>query len=246
MGTRWGSWQLAEDLVAKDPAKEFHQFRSWDLIRVIHDQLKMLERGPLNTGGFPTPSVTHWIVSPVGENTDEVSRPAGEDVATFQVKPHEIQRICNHQQFGGGDRHYLGVQFTLWDGQLVITMMITVTVLFETLRIEVTGHALGPVHSLFTSKPAAKKKTVNKTVKFWETRDIALALVESKEVVRLALRAPSPGTRRSWTTSAARSPCRSPSGCGTPGPRSRGATASWPTTRCGPPHPSCASCTVPP
>ncbi|MEU9092365.1 hypothetical protein [Streptomyces sp. NPDC048428] len=190
MGTRWGSWQLAEDLVAKDPGKEFHQFRSWDLIRVIHDQLKMLERGPLNTGGFPTPSVTHWIVSPVGENADAVSRPEGEDVATFQVKPHEIQRICNHQQFGGGDRHYLGVQFTLWDGQLVITMMITVTVLFETLRIEVTGHALGPVHSLFTSKPAAKKKTVNKTVKFWETRDITLALVESKEVVRLALRAP--------------------------------------------------------
>ncbi|MEE1810703.1 MULTISPECIES: hypothetical protein [Streptomyces] len=190
MGTRWGSWQLAEQLVAKEPGKEFHQFRSWDLIRVIHDQLKVLERGPLNTGGFPTPSVTHWIVSPVGENADAVSRPDGEDVATFQVKPHEIQRICNHQQFGGGDRHYLGVQFTLWDGQLVITMMITVTVLYETLRIEVTGHALGPVHSLFTSKPAAKTKTVNKTVRFWETRDITLALVEPREVVRLALRAP--------------------------------------------------------
>ncbi|MFE7107057.1 hypothetical protein ACFU98_18590 [Streptomyces sp. NPDC057575] len=190
MGTRWGSWQLAEELVSKEPGKEFHQFRSWDLIRAIHDQLKVLERGPLNTGGFPTPSVTHWIVSPVGENADSVSRPAGEDVATFQVKPHEIQRICNHQQFGGGDRHYLGVQFTLWDGQLVITMMITVTVLYETLRIEVTGHALGPVHSLFTSKPAAKTKTVNKTVRFWETRDITLPLVESSEVVRLALRAP--------------------------------------------------------
>lgn len=190
MGTRWGSWQLAEDLVAKDPGKEFHQFRSWDLIRVMHDQLKMLERGPLNTGGFPTPSVTHWIVSPVGENADSVTRREGEDVATFQIKPHEIQRICNHQQFGGGDRHYLGVQFTLWDGQLVITMMITVTVLFETLRIEVTGHALGPVHSLFTSKPAAKTRTVNKTVRFWETRDITLSLVDAHEVTRLALRAP--------------------------------------------------------
>ncbi|MET9660934.1 hypothetical protein [Streptomyces sp. NPDC006510] len=190
MGTRWGSWQLAEELVSKEPGKEFHQFRSWDLIRAIHDQLKVLERGPLNTGGFPTPSVTHWIVSPVGENADSVSRPDGEDVATFQVKPHEIQRICNHQQFGSGDRHYLGVQFTLWEGQLVITMMITVTVLHETLRIEVTGHALGPVHSLFTSKPAAKTKTVNKTVRFWETRDITLPLVEPSEVVRLALRAP--------------------------------------------------------
>ncbi|MFD0342062.1 hypothetical protein ACFVH0_25835 [Streptomyces sp. NPDC127117] len=190
MGTRWGSWQLAEELVSKEPGKEFHQFRSWDLIRAIHDQLKVLERGPLNTGGFPTPSVTHWIVSPVGENAGSVSRPDGEDVATFQVKPHEIQRICNHQQFGSGDRHYLGVQFTLWEGQLIITMMITVTVLHETLRIEVTGHALGPVHSLFTSKPAAKTKTVNKTVRFWETRDITLPLVEPGEVVRLALRAP--------------------------------------------------------
>ncbi|WP_406388671.1 hypothetical protein [Streptomyces sp. NBC_00887] len=190
MGTRWGSWQLAEELVPKDPAKEIHQFRSWDLIRVIHDQLKMLERGPLNTGGFPTPSVKHWIVSPVGENADSVSRPAGEDVATFQVKPHEIQRICNHQQFGSGDRHYLGVQFTLWDGQLVITMLITVTVLHETLRIEVTGHALGPVHSLFLSKPEAKTKTVKKAVKFWETRKVTLPLVKAKEVVRLALRAP--------------------------------------------------------
>ncbi|WP_330311280.1 hypothetical protein OHS17_05580 [Streptomyces sp. NBC_00523] len=190
MGTRWGSWQLAEDLVPKEPGKEIHQFRSWDVIRVIHDQLKLLERGPLNTGGFPTPSVNHWIVTPIGENADAVTRPQGEDVATYQIKPHEIQRICNHQQFGGGNRHYLGVQFTLWDGQLVITMMITVTVLYETLRIEVTGHALGPVHSLFTSKPAAKTRTVNKTVRFWETRDITLALVDAHEVTRLALRAP--------------------------------------------------------
>ena len=190
MGTRWGSWQLAEELVPEDPTKEIHQFRSWDVIRVIHDQLKMLERGPLNTGGFPAPSVRHWIVSPVGENTDTVTRPQGEDVATFQVKPHEIQRICNHQQFGSGDRHYLGVQFTLWDGQLVLTMMITVTVLHETLRIEVTGHALGPVHSLFLTKPEAEIKTVSKTVRFWETRDITLPLVKANEVVRLALRAP--------------------------------------------------------
>ncbi|MEU2023470.1 hypothetical protein ABZ565_15055 [Streptomyces sp. NPDC016469] len=190
MGTRWGSWQLAEDLVPKEPGKEIHQFRSWDVIRVIHDQLKLLERGPLNTGGFPTPSVNHWIVTPIGENADSVTRPQGEDVATYQIKPHEIQRICNHQQFGGGNRHYLGVQFTLWDGQLVITMMITVTVLYETLRIEVTGHALGPVHSLFTTKPAAKTRTVNKTVRFWETRDITLALVDAHEVTRLALRAP--------------------------------------------------------
>ncbi|MEU5655858.1 hypothetical protein ABZ802_09585 [Streptomyces sp. NPDC047737] len=190
MGTRWGSWQLAEELTPEDPTREIHQFRSWDVVRAVHDQLKMLERGPLNTGGFPTPSVKHWIVSPVGENADSVSRPEGEDVATFQVKPHEIQRICNHQQFGSGDRHYLGVQFTLWDGQLVITMLISVTVLHETLRIEVTGHALGPVHGLFLTKPEAPTKTVKKAVRFWETRKISLPLVTASEVVRLALRAP--------------------------------------------------------
>ncbi|MEV5160574.1 hypothetical protein [Streptomyces sp. NPDC053728] len=190
MGTRWGSWQLAEDLTPEDPAREIHQFRSWDVVRAIHDQLKMLERGPLNTGGFPTPSVKHWIVSPIGENADSVSRPEGEDVATFQIKPHEIQRICNHQQFGSGNRHYLGVQFTLWDGQLVITMLITVTVLHETLRIEVTGHALGPVHGLFLTKPEAPTKTVKKAVRFWETRKVTLPLIKATEVVRLALRAP--------------------------------------------------------
>ncbi|MFI6643159.1 hypothetical protein [Streptomyces sp. NPDC050504] len=190
MGTRWGSWQLAEDLVSKDPNRDFDQFRSWDVIRAIENDLRLLERGPLNTGGFPAPSVTNWIVSPVGENAKEVSRPSGDGVATFQVKPAEIQRICDQQQFGGGNRHYLGVQFTLWDGQLVITMMVTVTVLLKTLRIEVTGHALGPVHSLFTSKPKAKVKTVSKTVRFWETKDIKQPLVEAKEVVRLAARAP--------------------------------------------------------
>jgi hypothetical protein len=190
MGTRWGSWQLAEDLVPREAGKEINPFRSWDVVRAIHDQLKLLERGPLNTGGFPPPSVKHWIVTPVGENAGAVSRPSGTDVDAYQVKPHAIQEICNKQQFGAGDRHYLGVQWTLWDGQLVLTMMITVTVLHETLRIEVTGHALGPVHSLFTSKPAAKTKTVQKSVRFWETRSVKLPLVDADEVVRLAARAP--------------------------------------------------------
>ncbi|MFI0983248.1 hypothetical protein ACH4SP_40310 [Streptomyces sp. NPDC021093] len=190
MGTRWGSWQLAEELNRADPDKEIHGFRSWDVIRAIHDQLRMLERGPLHTGGFPTPSVKHWIVAPVGENAGEISRPEGQDVDAYQIKSHEIQRICNEQQFGAGNRHYLGVQFTLWDGQLVITMLISVTVLHETLRIEVTGHALGPVHSLFTSKPKPKTVTVSKPVKFWETTDRQLPLIDSTEVVRLSVRAP--------------------------------------------------------
>ncbi|MFI5755708.1 hypothetical protein [Streptomyces sp. NPDC051569] len=190
MGTRWGSWQLAEELVPKDPGKEIHQFRSYDVIRAIHDQMKLLERGPLNSGGFPTPSVKHWIVSPVGEGADSVSRPEGTEVDAFQVKSHEIQRICNHQQFGSGNRHYLGVQFTLWDSQLVLTMMISVTVLHETLRIEVSGYALGPVHSLFYAKPSRKEVTRAKAVRFWETTSRNLPLVEPREAVRLAVRAP--------------------------------------------------------
>ncbi|EGX61347.1 hypothetical protein SZN_03602 [Streptomyces zinciresistens K42] len=190
MGTRWGSWQLAEDLVAADPSREIHPFRSWDVIRSIHDQLRMLERGTLNTGGFPKASIRHWVVTPVAEGAKAVSRPEGTDVEAYQVKPHAIQDICNKQQFGSGDRHYLGVQWTLWDGQLIITMLITVTVLHETLRIEVTGHALGPVNGLFHEKPEAPSKEVTKSFKPWETRKVKLPLVDTDEVVRLAVRAP--------------------------------------------------------
>ncbi|MET7487976.1 hypothetical protein [Streptomyces sp. NPDC005538] len=190
MGTRWGSWQLAEDLIARDADREIHPFRSWDVIRNIHDDLRMLERNTINTGGFPKASIRHWVVTPIGEGAKAVSRPEGTDVDAYQVKSHAIQDICNKQQFGAGDRHYLGVQWTLWEGQLVITMMITVTVLHKTLRIEITGHALGPVNSLFTGKPEAPTKDVQKTLKPWETRKVKLPLVPTDEVVRLAVRAP--------------------------------------------------------
>ncbi|MCX5241639.1 hypothetical protein [Streptomyces prunicolor] len=190
MGTRWGSWQLAEDLIARDENREIHPFRSWDVIRNIHDDLRMLERNTINTGGFPKATVRHWIVTPIGEGAKAVSRPDGTDVEAYQVKSHAIQDICNKQQFGAGDRHYLGVQWTLWEGQLVITMMITVTVLHKTLRIEITGHALGPVNSLFTGKSEAPTKSVQKTFKPWENRSVKLPLVPTDEVVRLAVRAP--------------------------------------------------------
>ncbi len=189
MGTRWGAWHLAEDLKPKESGGEIHPFRSWDVVKAVHDQLRMLERTPLHTGGFPAPAIKHWIVAPIGEGAGEVARPGGTVVDGYSVRDFEVQRICNEQQFGAGNRHYLGVQFTLWDGQLVITMMISVTVLHETLRIEVTGHALGPVHPLFTSKPGRPSKTVS-GMKFWETREKPLPLVPSREVVRLAARAP--------------------------------------------------------
>lgn len=190
MGSRWANWQMAEELIPREGLAEIHPFRSWDVIRAIHDQLRMIERGPLHTGGFPKPSIRHWVVVPVGEGADKIVRPTGPEVDSFSVKDFEIQRICNTQQFGKGNRHYLGIQFTLWDGNLVITLMITVTVLAHTLRVEVTGHALGPIHSIFTSGPPAKEKTISKPVKFWETKTVQLPLIESDEVVRLAARAP--------------------------------------------------------
>ncbi len=70
-------------------------------------------------------------------------------------------------------------------------MLITVTVLHETLRIEVTGHALGPVHSLFTSKPAAKDEEGQQVgAGSGRPRKVKLPLVDADEVVRLAARAP--------------------------------------------------------
>ncbi|GAA1895070.1 hypothetical protein GCM10009716_01190 [Streptomyces sodiiphilus] len=190
MGVRWGSWQLAEELTPRDPEGDIDPFRSWDIARAMHDRLRMLERGPLHTGGFPPPSIEHWVVRHVGENAGAVSRPDGPEAEAYSVNGIEVQRICNEQQFDSGDRHYLGVQFVLWDGELVITMMITVTVLHHTLRVEVTGHALGPVHGFFREKPAGKTKKVPHPVKFWTKQDRPLPLVDAKEVVRLAARAP--------------------------------------------------------
>ncbi|MEU2334191.1 hypothetical protein ABZ770_17050 [Streptomyces sp. NPDC006654] len=187
MGTRWGSWHLAEELVPLDPVKGVHEFRAWTVVREIEKELSVLHRQHLKTGGFPEPQVRHWIVTHVGEGAKEVSRPEGTD---YKVGPKDVEDICNNNHFDKGDRHYLGVQWPhLWNGELIITMMATVTVLKETLRIDVTGHALGPVNGLFSVKPEAPTRTVAKTVRFWETRTVKLPLVTPDEVVRLSARA---------------------------------------------------------
>ncbi|MFD5538680.1 hypothetical protein ACFWIJ_12750 [Streptomyces sp. NPDC127079] len=187
MGTRWGSWHLAEELVPLDPVKGVHEFRAWTVVREIEKELSVLHRQHLKTGGFPEPQVRHWIVTHVGEGAKEVSRPEGTD---YKVGPKDVEDICNNNHFDKGDRHYLGVQWPhLWNGELIITMMATVTVLKETLRIDVTGHALGPVNGLFSGKPETPTKTVAKTVRFWETRTVKLPLVTPDEVVRLSARA---------------------------------------------------------
>ncbi|MEU9235389.1 hypothetical protein [Streptomyces subrutilus] len=190
MGTRWGSWQMAEELTPRTEGAEIHPFRSWDVVRAVDAELRKLERGPLHTGGFPTAAIQHWIVTPIGEGAAEVARPTGENTDNFLIKPHEITRICNEQQFSAGNRHYLGIQYPLWDGQLVINMLVTVTVLYKTLRVDVTAHALGPVNGLFTTKSAAPVVEVPKSLRFWETVERRLPLVTAQEVVRLAVRAP--------------------------------------------------------
>ncbi|MGP4110930.1 hypothetical protein ACTWP5_08460 [Streptomyces sp. 4N509B] len=189
MGVRWCAWQLAEEMRPRDPGRDIDPFRSWDVARAIHDQLRLLERGPLHTGGFPTPSIVHWIVRDVG-GASEVSRPSGDASDGFSFSSVEVQRICNEQQFDSDDRHYVGVQFVLRGGSLVITVMISVTVLHYTLRIEVTGYSLGPLHGFFYKKPGSKSKKVRHPVKFWKKVDRPLPLVEVREVVRLAARAP--------------------------------------------------------
>jgi hypothetical protein len=190
MGTRWGSWLIDEELTPREGTTEIHGFRSWDVVKVIQGRLSELERGPLHTGGFPKPAIRNWVVSNVGPGAGKVARPTGAEVEGFTVKDFEIQRICNEQQLGKGNRHYLGVQFVLWDGQLVITFTVTVTVLASTLRIEVTGYALGPVHGMFTSGPDPKEKSVAKTFRFWETKSVSIPLLETDEIVRISVRAP--------------------------------------------------------
>ncbi|MFD5316228.1 hypothetical protein [Streptomyces sp. NPDC127098] len=190
MGVRWGSWQLAEELRPRDPGREIDPFRSWDVARAIGDQLRLLERGPLHTGGFTKPSITHWVVRHVGEGAGEVSRPDGPNADGYSFSNIEVQRICNEQQYDKGDRHYVGVQFVLWEGELVVTMMISVTVLHHTLRIEVTGYTLGPVDGFFREKPADKTREVRDPIRPWKKVKRPRPLVEVSEVVRLAARAP--------------------------------------------------------
>jgi hypothetical protein len=158
--------------------------------RKIQEHLHQFGRSVVDKGGIPHVMVDNWVLLPIGESADEISRPSGPEMDGHRMRPFSVTELADKQTFGQGPRHYVGAQFVLWNGQLVITLMATVTVLHNTLRIEVTGHALGPVHGLFTKKAAPPEKTVAKTGKFWEERTITLPIVTNAEVVRLATRAP--------------------------------------------------------
>ncbi|SCF67835.1 hypothetical protein GA0115255_102501, partial [Streptomyces sp. Ncost-T6T-2b] len=244
MGTRWGSWQLAEELIPKDPTKEIHQFRSWDLIRIIHDQLKMLERGPLNTGGFPKPSVKHWIVSPIGENADAVTRPEGEDVATFQVeaprdtadlqppavrqrRPALPGRPVHPVGRSAGDHHddhrHRAPRDAARRGH----------------RPRARSGARSVPHQAGGEDEDGQQ---DRPVLGDPGRPTGAGGRQGGRPAR-PCGPPSPGIRRCWTTWAERSCCPSRSDSGTPGRPSPGTTASWRTTRCAPPPRCCGRST---
>ncbi|MFD8592966.1 hypothetical protein ACFV1B_26045 [Streptomyces sp. NPDC059637] len=190
MGPRWGVWQMAETLEPRPGTGSIDPFRSWDVARAIQDRLTQLDRGPLHTGGFPKPDVRHWVVVPVGEGADKIERPTGSETEAYSVKPFEVQRICNEQHFDNGPRHYLGVQFVLYDGKLVNNLLVNISVLYNTLRVEISAYSLGPVSGKLTGGPSAKTKSVDKAFKPWEKRTVQLPLVDMDEVVRLSVRAP--------------------------------------------------------
>jgi hypothetical protein len=191
MGRRYASWSLDENLNAAGELEEIRPFHNFDVIRRMEERLRLLTRSPLAEGGIPSVQVEHWIISAIGEGADEISRPVGPDMDGTRMRAHAVQNIANRQIFGNGPRHYLGTQFVLWEGQLVVTLNTTVTALGPSLRVEVTGHALGPLPALFTKKPKPPEIEVAKTFRFWEKRTVQLPLINSAaEVVRLAVRAP--------------------------------------------------------
>ncbi|MFF7636935.1 hypothetical protein ACFZB9_27875 [Kitasatospora sp. NPDC008050] len=197
LGKRWGSWELVEDLRPAEGHEDFRTFHTWDLVKKITDRLNGLGRSDVGNGGVPHSSVEQWVIMEVGAGADEIGRPSGPDMDGPRMRDHAVVNIANRQGFGlDGPRHYLGTQFVLNKGRLVVSVLVTVTVLGNTLRVSVNGHTLGPVAGVFHDKPKPKEMTRAKTGKFWEEETIQLPLITNDEVVRQALRAPflrSPG-----------------------------------------------------
>ncbi|MCX4745157.1 hypothetical protein OG455_06385 [Kitasatospora sp. NBC_01287] len=191
LGKRWGSWEMVEDLRPAEGHEEFRGFHTWDLVKKITDRLNTLGRSGVGNGAVPNSSVEQWVILEVGAGADEIGRPGGPDMDGPRMRDHAVVSVANRQGFGlDGPRHYLGTQFVLNKGRLVVSVLVTVTVLSNTLRVSVNGHTLGPVPGLFHDKPKAKEMSRAKTGKFWEEETIQLPLIDNDEVVRQALRAP--------------------------------------------------------
>ena len=191
MGKRWGVWQLAEQLEPREGVAEIRPFHPWDVIKKIEDRLRQMPRNTMGANGMPHMSVHHWAIQAIGEKDDEIGRPSGADTMDGpKMRGPAIAEMANRQIVGNQPRHYLGAQFVLWEGQLVVNLLINVTLMAETLRIEITGHALGPMAAMFGKKAKPTEKQVAKMGKFWEERTVHLPVITPDEVVRLTLRAP--------------------------------------------------------
>ncbi|MGA5699452.1 hypothetical protein [Peterkaempfera bronchialis] len=191
LGGRWGAWHLTGPLKPRAGAADIHAFRPWDLVRRITDRLGQLERSEIAGGGMPHPQLHQWAVRPVGEGADEIARPSDAETMDGQrMRDFAMQNLCNAQKFGAEPRHYQGTHFVLWNGQLVVSLLATVTVLHNYLRVEVTGYALGPVAGFFSGKPSPKEISFTRPGRPWKTETRQLPIVDSDEVVRLAVRAP--------------------------------------------------------
>lgn len=189
-GLRWGDWQVVEDLRPAEGQVDFRAFHPWDLSRRISARLSTLGQSEVSGGGMPHVAVQQWLVVDIAEGADEIGRPSGPDMDGYRMRDFALQAIANRQSLGTDSRHRTSAQLVLHKGQLVATVLVGVTVMSNTLRVSVTGHALGPLNALFGAKPKAKEIKVPKTGKFWEERTVVLPLVDNDEVVRQALRAP--------------------------------------------------------
>jgi hypothetical protein len=169
---------------------EIRAFHPWDVIKKIEDHLNRLSRTTMANNGIPNLRVENWVISDIPEGADEIARPSGPEMDGYRMRSSAIVDLANRQQFGDGPRHYLAAQCVLWNGKLVVTLLVTVTLLAHTLRVDVSGHALGPLAPLFDRKAKPPEKSVPKPVKFWETRTVIGPVMTSPEVVRLTLRAP--------------------------------------------------------
>jgi hypothetical protein len=191
LGRRWGSWHITGPLLPKEGSADIRAFHPWDVIRRITDRLGGLKQSEISGGGMPNAQVRQWVMMAIGEGAGAISRPTGADTMDGErMRDFAVQNICNGQKFGAQPRHYLSTQFVLWEGQLVVTLLTTATVLQNYLRIEVTGYVLGPVVGLFTSGPSPKEISFTRPGRPWKTETRKLPVVDSDEVVRLAVRAP--------------------------------------------------------
>ncbi|MFC1415954.1 hypothetical protein [Streptacidiphilus cavernicola] len=191
MGVRWGSWTLAENLDPREGVTEIRAFHPWDVVRKIEDRLKLMTRTTMADNGIPQMKVGHWVVESIPPGADEIGRAYGADrMDGHRMRPAAIADLANDNTLGQNLRHYLGAQTVLWNGKLVVSLLIKATLLDHILRVEMTGYAMGPMAPMFDKKAKPEEKQVAKTGKFWEERTVHQPIMTSDEVVRLALRAP--------------------------------------------------------